>query len=85
MTRNYFYCFDQLCLLSSLVVYNEHGLETSNHLKQSRKSALKPTINFDTLRYDLKSHHPEVVDITLFQLFFVEVQDEGQVVVQIIL
>lgn len=85
MTRDYFYYFDELCVLSSPIVYNEHRLETSHHLKQSRKSALKPTINFDTLRYDLKSHHPEVVDITLFQFFFVEVQDEGQVVVQIIL
>lgn len=80
-----FLLFDQFCLLSSPMVYDERRLETSHHLKQPRKSALKPTINFDTLRYDLKSHHPEVVDVTLFQLFFVVVQDEGQVVVQIIL
>lgn len=41
------------------------------------------TIYFHTLRYDLKPHHPEVVDVLLLQLLLMEVQDEGQVVVQI--
>lgn len=41
------------------------------------------TIHFHTLRYDLKPHHPEVVDVLLLQLLLMEVQDEGQVVVQI--
>lgn len=61
----------------------QHGWETLYNLKQFRKSVLTPTIYFYTLRYDLKSHHPVVVDIPLLQLFLVEVQDEGQVVVQI--
>lgn len=42
-----------------------------------------PTVHFDALRHHLEPHHPVVVDVALFQLLFVEVQDEGQVVVQI--
>ena len=44
---------------------------------------LTPTIDFYTLGYDLKSHHPVVVNFPLLQLLLVEVQDEGQMVVQI--
>lgn len=44
---------------------------------------MTPTIYFDTLRYDLKSYHPVVVNIPLLQLLLVEVQDEGQVIVKI--
>lgn len=44
---------------------------------------LTPTIYFYTLGYDLESHHPVVVNVSLLQLLPVEVQDEGQVVVQV--
>lgn len=44
---------------------------------------LTPTVYFYTLGYNLKSHHPVVMDFSLFLLLPVEVQDEGQVVVQI--
>lgn len=44
---------------------------------------MTPTIYFDTLRYDLKSYHPVVVNIPLLQLLLVEVQDEGQMIVKI--
>jgi len=42
-----------------------------------------PTFHFDTLGYDLKPHHPVVMKLTLLHFLPVEVQDEGQVVVQI--
>lgn len=45
------------------------------------KSVFKPTIYFYTLRDDLKSHHPVVVDTPFLQRLLMEVQDEGQVVV----
>lgn len=41
------------------------------------------TFYFDTLWYNLKSHHPVVMKVPLHQFLPVEVQDEGQVVVQI--
>lgn len=41
------------------------------------------TFYFDTPGYNLKSHHPVVMKVPLHQFLLVEVQDEGQVVVQI--
>ena len=40
---------------------------------QIRNIVLTPTIYFYTLGYDLKSHHPVIVNFPLLQLFFVEV------------
>lgn len=48
-----------------------------------RSGSGPPTLHFHTLRYNLKAHHPVVVDVPLLQLLFMEVQDEGQVVVQV--
>lgn len=48
----------------------QHRSET---LSKSESCVLTPTIYFYTLRYDLKSHHPVIVDIPLLQLFLMEV------------
>lgn len=44
---------------------------------------LSPTRHLHAPRYHLKAHNPVVVDVLLLQLLFVEVQDEGQMVVQV--
>lgn len=63
------------------IVFNHHRAGTLHNHKLLKNSVLTPTIYFYTLGYDLKSHHPVVVNFSLLQLLPVEVQDEGQVVV----
>lgn len=56
--------------------------ETITQLK-AIQTVFTPTIYFYTLGHDLKSHHSVVMSVDLLQLLPVEVQDEGQVVVQV--
>lgn len=56
--------------------------ETGTQLKAIH-TALTPTIYFYTLRHHFKSHNSVAMSFSLLQLLPVEVQDEGQVVVQI--
>jgi len=48
-----------------------------------KKSPSTPTLELHTLGDDLEAHHPVVVLLPFLQLLSVEVQDEGQVVVQV--
>lgn len=56
--------------------------ETVTQLK-AIQTVFTPTIYSYTLGHDLKSHHSVVMSVALLQFLPVEVQDEGQVVVQV--
>lgn len=62
---------------------NLNRVKKKTCLKESEKLLVIQTLCLHALRHHLESHHPVVVDVALLLFLSVEVQDEGQVVVQI--